>query len=160
MEGKRRYCLLTQLFIFFNSVECFPWYNTVNSPDCVKENLLKNDWIAPDAIKDLQKADAKFILINKLNSLLDSSIHTIPDLSLREVNSDYDGLCGLAATYKALYDTILTESELKTMNYDSMRSVILEELNVFDESLEDLIHQSDFELLRNYHKGKVLYVTN
>ena len=141
---------------FFCLVECSPWYETVNSTNCIKDNLLTNDWIAPDSVKDLQVADAKVVLISKLNSLLDNTVHTIPELSLRDVSAAKDGLCGLAGMYKALYDTVLTESQMKTMDAKSMRKVVVDEVvsMLGDDTDEDIDKLDDYHLLKYYHTGK------
>ena len=52
------------------------------------------------------------MLIEKLNQKLNSSVHNHIDLNLREISSEQGSLCGLAAIYQALGDTLLTRSQV------------------------------------------------
>ena len=52
------------------------------------------------------------MLIEKLNEKLNSSVHNHIDLNLREISSEQGSLCGMAAIYQALGDTLLTRSQV------------------------------------------------
>ena len=54
----------------------------------------------------------KTLLIEKLNQKLNSSVHNHIDLNLREISSEQGSLCGMAAIYQALGDTLLTRSQV------------------------------------------------
>ena len=112
----------------------------------------------------MEGVDLKAALIENLNNHLDGSVHSVPELSYRypeqtkggatrytplccrEVSGKQGGLCGVAAIYQALEDTILTTSALARMDYDGMRELIQEELNLEKSTLADM------ELLDQYHK--------
>ena len=67
----------------------------------------------------------------------------------REMRSDIGSICGIIALYLALFDTILTKSQLKKMTYESMRETIFSELQM--EASEDM---SDRELLELHYKSE------
>ena len=52
----------------------------------------------------------KNLLMEKLNQKLNSSVHNHIDLNLREISSEQGSLCGMAAIYQALGDTLLSRS--------------------------------------------------
>ena len=52
----------------------------------------------------------KNLLMEKLNQKLNSSVHNHIDLNLREICSEQGSLCGMAAIYQALGDTLFTRS--------------------------------------------------
>ena len=54
----------------------------------------------------------KTLLMEKLNQKLNSSVHNHIDLNLREISSEQGSLCGMAAIYQALGDTLLTRSQV------------------------------------------------
>ena len=68
------------------------------------------------------------VTIISLNKVLDEEEHSLPELQSRDTTAASGGLCGLAATYQALHDTLLTPSQLKKMNHISMKETILAEL--------------------------------
>ncbi len=114
-----------------------------------------NEWFTADFIESLDPSDAKTELIGQLYNVLNKTSHSIPDLSLRKVQSPNNGLCGLAALYKALYDTILTKAALKQMGYMDMRSKISEEIsNMENELYANLLLLGDTELLKRYFKKR------
>ena len=105
--------------------------------------------------------DLKAALIENLNKHIDGSTHSVPELSYRSGHLSEDhqvalgyrkqsdqqgGLCGMAAIYQALENTILTQSALARLDYRTMREIIEEELRLENSNL------ADTELLYEYHK--------
>ena len=86
--------------------------------------------------------------MEKLNRNLNSSVHTQVDLSLREVSSEQGGLCGLAAIYQALDNTLLTKSQLRVMGYEELVEVMAEEMRM---DMDDARKKSDAEMLMHFH---------
>ncbi len=69
------------------------------------------------------------------------------------MRSDAGSICGIIALYLALFDTILTKSQLKKMTYESMREMIFSELQ-----MEGSEHMSDRELLEFHYKSESQFV--
>ena len=59
--------------------------------------------------------------MTNLNRWFDGEIHTLIDLSIRDVSAEKGSLCGMAAIYQALENTVLTKSELKKLTYNDGR---------------------------------------
>lgn len=117
-----------------------------------------NEWFTADFTEPLDPSDAKTELIGQLYKVLNKTSHSLPDLSLRKAQSPNNGLCGLAALYKALYDTILTKAALKQMGYIDMRTKISEEISKMENGLDaNLLLLDDTELLKRYFKGICLH---
>ena len=57
------------------------------------------------------------------------------------------GLCGIAAIYQALENTILTSSALAKLNYDTMKEMLGGELGIGNSK-----KQHDFDLLEKFHE--------
>ena len=74
--------------------------------------------------------DKRSLLAISLNSVLDEEEHSLPELQSRDTTASSGGLCGIAATFQALHDTLLTPSQLKKMSHISMKEAILEELGM------------------------------
>ena len=124
---------LSKIFRFFVvtkfvTVECSDWWVDVSSDNCVDSALLSNRWVTVEQLEQLSETDRKTKLMESLNKHLNSSLHTIPDLSLTDVVLAKGGQCGMAAMYRALYSTILTKTMLATMSYSHMRSRIFAEM--------------------------------
>ena len=66
------------------------------------------------------------------------------------VSDNKGGLCGLAALYQALENTILTRSALRMMSYDAMRERVAEELGL---QSQDFTSFSDEEILEQFFEG-------
>ena len=98
---------------------------------------------------DLIDADKKNILMTNLNRWFDGEIHTLIDLSIRDVSSDKGSLCGMAAVYQALENTVFTKSELKEMTYDDGRVKIAEEMGQDPKKAKKM---TDAQILTDYHK--------
>ena len=79
---------------------------------------------------------------------LNDSVHTVVDLGLRQVSSEQDGLCGLAAIYQALDSTILTKSQLRSMSYEELVEVMADEMGI---PINDARKKSDAEMLMHLH---------
>ena len=115
---------------------------------------MQNNWIASDSVDSIQEEDAKYILIEQLHKNLNSTYHDFPDLASREKAAGFGGLCGIASIFKALYDTILTLSQLKLINYDTMREIILNKTVKRNGSFANVSQLNDMEILRHYHQCK------
>ena len=51
--------------------------------DCATTSLAQNGWIGQEHLRDMGGTDQKEALIMNLNNLLDSEIHSVPELSYR-----------------------------------------------------------------------------
>ena len=112
-------------------VECFAWADYVNDPECLDTALLQNSWADEESLATMLDADKKNVLISKLNKNLNGEVQTLSDLSMRPVNAEVDGLCGIAAIYQALLSTVLTKSQLRTLDYESMKKHMIEMIGHF-----------------------------
>ena len=65
----------------------------------------------------------------------------------RKVSDKKGGLCGIAAIYQALENTMLTTSALGKQNYDSMRKIMGEELG-----LDKYKGKPDNVILKKFHR--------
>ena len=99
--------------------------------------LMENRWIAAAELSELTEADKKTKLMQSLNKYLDSSIHTVSDLSITDVILPKGGQCGMGAMYKALYSTVLTKTELSTMSYSDMKTSIFAAMEIPEEKWKD-----------------------
>ena len=116
--------------------------------NCMELGLLMNEWAIGDDLKGLDQSDVKALLALKLSQKLDPQEHSLPELAVRDISAPTGGLCGLAFLYKALYDTILTESQLTKHSHVSMKKVILNELNMPASMAES---ETDIYILGLYH---------
>ena len=87
----------------------------------------------------------KSLLIERLNLGLS---HSVVDLSVREVSASQGGLCGLAAIYQALDGTLLTKSQLRTLEYQQMVAAMVEEMGMSGLALRDT---ADDEVLMYFY---------
>ena len=101
----------------------------------------------------MEDEEKKTLLVEKLGLSLNSSIHTVVDLSLREVSGEQGGLCGIAAIYQALASTVLTKSQLRTLGYQDMLAEVAAEMTVTTKSLGAL---SDAEILLFFYDCKYI----
>ena len=101
----------------------------------------------------MEDEEKKTLLVEKLGLSLNSSIHTVVDLSLREVSGEQGGLCGIAAIYQALASTVLTKSQLRTIGYQDMLAEVAAEMTVTTKSLEAL---SDADILLFFYDCKYI----
>ena len=152
------------------SVICTPWHQYVYSvtENCLDTALVNNRWAKKSEIFEISDLDKRSLLAISLNSVLDDEEHSLPELQSRDTTAASGGLCGIAATYQALHDTLLTPSQLKKMSHISMKEAILEELGmdlVLAKTELDLkVLKWFFEKICNKHtksfskpKGKLYY---
>ena len=90
----------------------------------------------------------KTLLIEKLNQKLNSSVHNHIDLNLREISSEQGSLCGMAAIYQALGDTLLTRSQLRALSYEDLVEVMVDEMRM---DADVARRKSDAEMLMHFH---------
>ena len=112
--------------------------------------LEDNGWVTASEkeLDSLSLHDKKSRLILMLSHSLDSSVHSVVELTERKVAAVRGGLCGLGALYRALADTLFTPSQLRAMEYQTLREAI-EEL-----SGKDSNRLSDRDLLLKLHDCK------
>ena len=116
-----------------NSVICTPWHDYVYSIsplNCLDIALVQNRWAKYEDVLDMSDLDKRSLLAISLNQVLDEVEHSLPELQSRETTASSGGLCGMAAVYQALHDTLLTSSQLKHMNHITMKEAILSELKM------------------------------
>ena len=75
--------------------------------------------------------DKKTLLMSKLSFHYLGEIHSMFELSNREVSGNAGSLCGMAAVYQAAVDTILTVFEIKTLTFDEVRNQFIVNENLF-----------------------------
>ena len=134
-----------------DSVECFQWDSYLEDPDCLKKSLTNNLWATDEELSDKNEAEIKNLLIEKLNFYYDGEIHSIVDLSMREVTGDKGSLCGMAAMYQAARQTVLTLSQINLMSFNDVKAEIGLEL-LYDPATAK--KQKDLEILQEFHSCK------
>ena len=117
--------------------------------NCLDVALIENRWAKYEDIADITDIDKQLILITALNKALDPEEHSLQELQYREISKSSGGLCGMAAMYQALHDTLLTQSQLSKMGHRGMKEEILKELSM-DPNLAK--KEDDFTVLRWYHE--------
>ena len=130
------------------SVECFQWDSYIEATDCIEQSLVNNFWASQEELLAMEEADISNLLIQKLNYYYDKEIHSIVDLSMREVTGDKGSLCGMAAMYQAARQTILTISQIKQMSFDDVKAQVGEALG-YDKTNSK--KQKDVELIHEFH---------
>ena len=100
----------------------------------------------------MEDEEKKTLLVEKLGLSLNSSIHTVVDLSLREVSGEQGGLCGIAAMYQALASTLLTTSQLRVMGYEALIEIMANEMIITDQ--KKVQKMSDAEILMHFYDCK------
>ena len=134
-------------------MNCFPWFQYAESADtCLTDALLQNHWTTEDELAKLDGEGMKSLLIEQLGRELSPAVHTVVDLSLREVSTAKGGLCGLAALYQAMDSTLLSKSQLKITGYEDIRAIITQEMLLKDSATKDL---SDADLLMHFYDCKL-----
>ena len=115
--------------------------------------MLVNGWATEEEIPTLGDTDKKSKLVEGLQFRLNPEIHSKPDLGKREAQSDQGGLCGLAALSHALGSTVVTSSQLRTLDYDLVREKIASEIFIsrqkLPEYMDDALLEKFFEC--EYH---------
>ena len=96
----------------------------------------------------MSETDIKNLLLEKLKFYYDGFIHSIVDLSMREVTGDKGSLCGMSALYQAARQTILTVSQIQQMSFTAVKVLMGEEM-FYDKTTT--IKLSDYELTSFYY---------
>ena len=125
----------------------------MDSPDCLDTTLTLNGWATEEEVAGFGDTEKKSRAVESLHLFLNPDIHSLPDLGKREMVSDQGGLCGLAALYHALVNTIATASMLRQLDYDTMRELIASEINI---KRGDLPGYIDSALLSEFHECKTI----
>ena len=112
---------------------------------CLDIALVQNTWVTQDQLAAMNEESKKSLLIERLNLGLS---HSVVDLSVREVSASQGGLCGLAAIYQALDGTLLTKSQLRTLEYQQMVAAMVEEMGMSGTALRDT---ADEEVLMYFY---------
>ena len=99
-------------------------------------------------LASLEAADRKNLLIKKLNFYYSGDVHSIVDLSMREVTGDKGSLCGMSSLYQAARQTILTVSQIQQMSFTAVKVLMGEEM-FYDKTTT--IKLSDYELTSFYY---------
>ena len=131
------------------SVYCSDWSESLSSPDCARQSLLLNSWADPASLPSLEDSELSNLLIKKLNFYLSSELHSVVDLSMRDLTGDKGSLCGLAALYRAGLETLLTVSHLKQLSYDTIRTRLTAEMNN-----PEVVAMKDLDFLVEFNKCK------
>ena len=125
--------------------------------NCLDVSLVENRWAKYEDIAEMADLDKRSLLAIALNQALDEEEHSLPELQSREITASSGGLCGMAAMYQALHDTLLTQSQLKKMNHIQMKEAILTELEkdlVLAKTELDLkVLQWYYERICNHHQA-------
>ena len=135
------------------SVECFQWDSYIEDVDCLKKSLTNNLWATDEELSSKNEAEVKNLLIEKLNFYYDGEIHSIVDLSMREISGDKGSLCGMAALYQAASQTILTISQIKQMSYLDVKAQVGERLGY---DLAGAKKEKDVNIIKDFHRCKFL----
>ena len=133
------------------TVECFEWHSYIAEPDCIVLSLLNNKWITQQELDPLTEADIKNILLEKLRFYYDGEIHSIVDLSMRDVTGDKGSLCGMGSLYQAAQQTILTLSQIKQMSYDDVKAKLGETLGLDSVNVKK---ENDVDLIKDFYDCK------
>jgi hypothetical protein len=141
--------LKRELRMEYVCVACYQWFSYIEDEKCLDHSLQQNFWASEEDLKELIDAEKKNILMTNLNRWFDGEIHTLIDLSIRDVSADKGSLCGMAAIYQALENTVLTKSELKKLTYDDGRVRIAEEMKQDPKKAKKM---TDVQILTDYHK--------
>ena len=138
---------------------CSPWYEYVNSIgrlSCLEFALLENGWAIQADLDGLSEIDKQSLLSVALNQVLDPEEHSLQELQSRDVESSSGGLCGMAAIYQSLQETLLTKTQLQKMSIYSMRERIYSELKLDPKKGRK---EGDANLLKMFHQRICHHVT-
>ena len=111
-------------------------------------SLLNNKWLTQAELDLLSEADTKNIFLEKLRFYFDGDIHSIVDLSMRDVTGDKGSLCGMASLYQAAQQTVLTTSQIKQMSYDDVKAKLGESLGLDSVNVKK---ENDVDLIENFY---------
>ena len=111
--------------------------------------MLNNKWLSEEDSDLLGDAELKDLLIQRLSKYLDGEIHSVVDLSMRDITGDKGSLCGIAAFHQAARDTFLSISQLNKMSFESIKFRIAEELGTDPTTVKAT---NDIELLEKFYE--------
>ena len=114
-------------------------------------SLLNNKWLTQAELDLLSEADTKNIFLEKLRFYFDGDIHSIVDLSMRDVTGDKGSLCGMASLYQAAQQTVLTTSQIKQMSYDDVKAKLGESLGLDSVNVKK---ENDVDLIESFYSCK------
>ena len=97
---------------------------------CSKWALINNKWAEEEEILAMDPSAMKELVMLQLNKRLDGKHHNFVELGKRPESGPTEGLCGMAALYQALFDTILTPSQLTELTNVKMREALAAEMEV------------------------------
>jgi hypothetical protein len=112
---------------------------------------MQNRWVTAAILTTMDADGKKGKVVEMLGLQLSTKKHTIMDLSGRAVALPQGGLCGLAALYQAMIDTVMTKSQLREAGYDDIREKITKEMLMSRSATKSW---SDADLLMHYHDCK------
>ena len=84
-------------------------------------------------------------------------VHCALEVSMREVSGDKGSLCGLAATYQAAFQTILSKSELKQLSFDETKEKLGEMISMDASTTKKTF---DVDLLEPFHNEMCSAITS
>ena len=120
-----------EMNVTFLCVDCSQYwadwagFNLVSdNRDCLPRALLALNWATSEEVVVKSEADQKDLLVEGLSSALNPEYHSMPDLSQRSLTGEQGSLCGLAALYSSLVNTLLTKAQLRAYDIESMREFI------------------------------------
>ena len=153
-----------ELNVTFLCVECSDWAAFAGSPGCLDAALLATDWADTEEVASLADVDKKSLLVSSLSRALSPSGHSLAELSQRPVEGEQGGLCGLAALYQALADTLLSPGQLAMMDYTGMRKYVGQVMLGYPQAFSNRNQQkhlipsnvkafSDQDLVKKFQKG-------
>ena len=134
-------------------MECFQWDSYIEDPDCLRKSLTNNLWATAEELADKNEAEVKNLLIEKLNFYYDGEIHSIVDLSMRDITGDKGSLCGMASMYQAAKQTILTVSQINLMSFNDVKGQSGLEL-LYDTATAK--KQKDLEIIGEFYSCKLI----
>ena len=71
------------LYFFILSVACYPWHDILDSSTCIEDLLIINEWSTAEELETIAEPDRKTLLMLKISKKLNSTVHTVVDMSQR-----------------------------------------------------------------------------
>lgn len=106
-------------------------------------------WLLEEDLWDMTESDTKQAMVKELSKLLSPEEHSVPELAARNAQDGQGGLCGLAALYHSLTDTLVSPSSLVTMGYPDLRGTMASTLGLTTKLLSKV---DDKQLVKDYTK--------
>lgn len=75
----------------------------------------------------------------------------------RAIKDEKGSLCSLAFMYLALHATIKHKSEIRSMDYDIMKNIIINETMYVERISSYDVSKDDKEILADFRKGRIFY---